>query len=323
MSNLYLSLNGIPSKTPDQTAQFYFYRDPQGAWYPNKGNSLHEIDNACVQLHDALAKKIFGTYEDFYNILKISPEFLITAGLSAEAAISKDLFVKLLERVPQEFPRYKLLYLFDCRKIVSSIQECSKEVMQLQGEFYKVFNLEELFYPEITEPDGIRYVTSPAVTKLYALLGFVYIRMHSLLDYVTKLAIELDGLKGEFDSYPRLTSKNILYGDRKKVLLNDRPGTLFEKCLLLTEIETTRNHLIHDGLLDDMPKVYRVIKNGECIEKFMLFPDQDNDGRFETFKNRNLFYGNENKINQRLPFVIQEFQKRLLLTLEILNEKSG
>jgi hypothetical protein len=158
------------------------------------------------------------------------------------------------------------------------------------------------------------------VTKLYALLGFVYIRLHSLLDYVTKLAIETEKLKSQFDSYPRLASKNSLYSDRKKVSLNNHKGTLFETYPLLTEIESVRNHLIHDGLIDDMPKAYRVISNGECVEKFLLFPDLDAGGRFEAFKNRNLFYGTENKINHRLPGVIQCFQERLLSTLELLEE---
>ena len=79
--------------------------------------------------------------------------------------------------------------------------------------------------------------------------------------------------------------------------------------------------MIHDGLLDEMPKVYRVISNGKCVEKFLLFPDQDEDGRFMTYKNRNLFYYNENKINYRLPNIVQEFQKRLLLTLEMIVDK--
>lgn len=323
MQNLYLSLNGIPTEAPEQSADLYFFRDPQGAWYPNQGNRLCEIDAACVRLHDAFAKRVFGSLDSFYDFLRVAPEFLSTAGMNSEAAVSKDLFNQLLGKFPPGFPVNKALYLFDCRKLVSGVQECSKEVMQLQGEFYQVLNLEELFFPKIKEDDGVRYVTSPVVTKIYALLGFTYIRMHSLLDYVTKLAIEIDNLKTQFDSYPRLASKNSLFSDRKKVSLNNQAGTLFEKCSLLTEVETVRNHLIHNGLMDDMPKVYRVISNGECVEKFLLFPDQDEEGRFDSFKNRNLFYGNENKINLRLPNVTAEFQERLLSTLELLVEKAN
>jgi hypothetical protein len=321
MKNLYLSLEGIPTEAPEKSGDLYFYRDPQGAWYPNKGNHLYEIDAVCVRLHDGFAQRVFGTLGNFYDFLKVAPEFLSTAGMNSEAAISKDLFNQLLENIPPSFSVNRALYLFDCRKLVSGVQECSKEVMQLQGEFYQALNLEDLFFPKIEEDDGIRYVTSPVVTKIYALLGFTYIRMHSLLDYVTKLAIEIDKLKTKFDSYPRLASKNALYRDRKRISINNKAGTLFEKCPTLTEVESVRNHLIHNGLLDDMPKAYRVISNGECVEKFLLFPDQDKDGRFDSFKNRNFFYGSENKINLRLPSITVEFQVRLLSTLELLIKK--
>lgn len=319
----YLSLDGIPKENPGHSGDVFFTRDPQGAWYPSRGNHLYEIDSACVRLHDAFAEQLFGSLDSFYEFLRVAPEFLSTAGMNSEAAISRDLFNKLLGSLPPGLPVNKALYLFDCQKLVSGVQECSKEVMQLQGEFYQALNLEDLFFSKIDEDDGIRYVTSPVVTKLYALLGFVYIRLHSLLDYVTKLAIEIENLKTQFDSYPRLASRNSLYGDRKKVSFNKREGTLFEQCRLLTEIETVRNHLIHDGILDDMPKAYRVISNGECVEKFLLFPDQNEDGRFDAFKNRGLFYGSENKINRRLPSLVEEFQVRLLITLEMLKDEIG
>ncbi len=243
--------------------------------------------------------------------------------MNSESPISKDQFANLLPQLPRNLPVNKALYLYDCRKLVSSIQECSKEVIQLQGEFYQALNLEELFFPNIPEEDGVRWATSPTVTKIFALLGFIYIRLHSLLDYVTKLAIEAEGLKSDFVNYPRLASRNCLYSDRRKVSINGREGTLFEQCPELNEIETVRNHIIHDGLLDDMPKAYKVISGGKCVEKFVLFPDRGEEGRFDAFKNRNLFYGKEDKINLRLPRVVSSFQVRLIKTLEPLLVQLG
>lgn len=314
----FLSLDGIPTETPDRDGAVFFMRDPLGSWLPSKGNYLYEIDTACVKIHDALASRVFGSADSFYAFLRAAPEFLMTAGMNSEAPVSKDQFVKLLEIVPSEIPAHQGLYLFDCRRLVSAIQECSKEVMQLQGEFYQVLNLEELFYPAIHEGDGVRYVTSPVVTKLFALLGFVFIRLHSLLDYVTKLAFEIENLRSQFGSYPKLASRHLLYGDKKKIRANNAKGSLFESCPQLTEIESVRNLLIHDGLLDDMPKAYKVIVAGECIEKFVLFPDRGKEGRLESFKNRTLFYGSEDKINLRLPELLSEFQSRLMTTLELL-----
>lgn len=319
----YLTLLGVPSQSAPAPDGIFFLRDSQGTWLPSRDNYLLDVEQVCVQIHDALEVRIFGSKEVYWDFLRVSPELLSTAGMNSESPISKDQFANLLPQLPRNLPVNKALYLYDCRKLVSSIQECSKEVIQLQGEFYQALNLEELFFPNIPEEDGVRWATSPTVTKIFALLGFIYIRLHSLLDYVTKLAIEAEGLKSDFVNYPRLASRNCLYSDRRKVSINGREGTLFEQCPELNEIETVRNHIIHDGLLDDMPKAYKVISGGKCVEKFVLFPDRGEEGRFDAFKNRNLFYGKEDKINLRLPRVVSSFQVRLIKTLEPLLVQLG
>lgn len=316
MAPHYLSLEGVPfSEAPDASVAF-FWRDPQGTWLPNQGYCFFDVERVCVQLHDAIAGKIFGTKAAYWDFLRVEPELLATAGMNSECPLSKDQFSTALSKLTAHVPINKALYLYDCQKLVSSIQECSKEVMQLQGEFYQALNLETMFFPEINEPDGVRWVTSPVVTKIFALLGFIYIRLHSLLDYSTKLAIEVEHLKTEFAKYPRMTAKNSLYSDRKRISFNGKVGTLFEQCAELTEVEAVRNHIIHNGLLDDMPKVYRVISKYVCIEKYILFPDRGDEGRFESFNNRNLFYGKEDKVNLRLPSLVANIQLRLVQTLE-------
>ena len=40
------------------------------------------------------------------------------------------------------------------------------------------------------------------------------------------------------------------------------------------------------------------------------------EGRFDRFGNRNLFFSKEDKINERLPEILSEFQARLKATLE-------
>lgn len=321
LTSHYLALNGVPFSNRPDAEVAYFWRDPQGMWLPNQGNHLFQVEHVCVQLHEALAERIFGTKADYWDFLRVAPELLSTAGMNSECPISKEQFSKLLPQFSANLPINQALYLYDCRKLVSSIQECSKEVMQLQGEFYQALNLETLFLPKLDGPDGVRWVTSPVVTKIFALLGFVYIRLHSLLDYSTKLAIEVEHLKSDFADYPRLSSKNILYGNRNRISFNGKAGTLFEKCAELTEVETIRNHIIHDGLLDDMPKAYQVISKGVCIEKYILFPDRCVEGRFDSYKNRNLFYGGEDKINLRLPVLVANFQLRLVQTLQPLLAK--
>lgn len=316
----FLTLHGVPSTVRPNSTTTFFSRDPQGDWLPNHRNYLSDIESVCVRLHDALASRIFGSVAAYWEFSPTAPEMLRTAGMNSECPMSKQQFASTLSTISAQIPTNQALYLYDCRKLVAGIQECSKEVMQLQGELYQALNLEALFAPDVDEPDGLRWVTSPVVTKIFALLGFIYIRLHSLLDYSTKLAIEIEGLRADFSRYPKLSSKNKLYSDRRQVSFNGSAGTLFEKCAELTEIEAVRNHIIHEGLLDDMPKVYRLICDGTCVEKFILFPDRVSEGWFESFTNRNLFYGGEDKINLRLPSVISDFQLRLVETMRQLLE---
>jgi|TARA_A100001391_G_scaffold205243_1_gene204384 hypothetical protein len=153
------------------------------------------------------------------------------------------------------------------------------------------------------------------VTNLNATLCFLFIRMHSLLDYLAKLAKETECLRTDFATYPRLASENFMFGDRRKLRLNQRKGSLFEPCNEVAEVELVRNLLIHDGLLDDLPKAYEVIQGGKTIERFVLMPDRQN-GQFERFKNRRLFYSREDKINLRLADLVRAFQEREVETLK-------
>jgi hypothetical protein len=313
---LILNLNGVPSAAPRAGEEPFFWFDPQGAWRASQGDLSLEIETACVRLHDALAGAIFGDLEAYYTFLPMIPEFLSTAGLNSESTLSRADFEQQLLALKDLPHLNQLLYLYDCRKLVAGVQECAKEAVFLQGEFYRALNLDPLFWPPIAEPDGVRYLTSPVVTNITAVLNFIFIRLHSLLDYTTKLVFELDHLRTDFTSYPRLASANIQFGDRRRISLNGQAATLFESCDLITEIELIRNLVIHDGLLDDMPKAYKVVQGGQAVEKFVLMPDRAN-GRLEKFKNRNLFYSREDKINLRLPGLLAAFQARQVATLDL------
>lgn len=311
--DLYLNLNGIPSDEPRKGETPYLWFDVQGVWRLSRGDMSYEVENVCVQLHEALRR---GVMQDapYDELLPRVPQFAYLSGLNSEAILSKTDFERFV-RLTADFPEMnRFLFLYDAQKLVSSIQECQKELVQIVGEFYRTLNIEPLFYPPIRQDDGIRYNASPTVTKLFALLTFVFVRMHSLLDYTVKLALEAEGLPKNFTKYPKLRSSNEQFGSRKRVSFNKLGGSLFEECEFITMIETLRNHLIHDGLLDDMPKAYERIENGVAQERFLLFPDMT-EGRFDRFGNRNLFFSREDKINERLPDILTEFQARLRVTL--------
>lgn len=311
------NLNGVPTESAKVGGATYFTRSLEGAWLQNNNNLIFEIESICVKLHDELANRIFGSLDEYYKQLPLIPDFIHHAGLNSESMMSRVDFEKQLIKLSDYEYLNHSLYLYDCRKLVSSIQECSKEVVYLQGEFYRSLNFDELFFPKIEEPDGVRWITSPVVTSLHATLGFIFIRLHSLLDYTAKLVHEVEHLKRDFSTYPRLSSKNILFSGRKNLSINKEEGTIFEITDTVREVEIYRNIIIHDGLMDDMPKVYKVIEKGNTTEKFILMPDKGKEGRLEAYKNRSLFYSGEDKINIRLESLVSDFQNRLLSTLNL------
>jgi hypothetical protein len=310
----YLHLDGVPSDEPRHDEVAFFWFDPQGTWRINSGDRSFEIDGICVEIHDAFRRAIMKGVP--YDVLVYClPQFVSVAGHNSESTLSRERFEQFLN-ASAEFPELnRFLYLYDCERLVSSIQECVQEVVQIMGEFYLTLNVEDFFYPPLKQPDGIRFTRSPVTTKLFAYLNFIFIRMHSLLDYVVKLAIEAERLQTDFSRYPRISSLSEQFGSRKKVSFNGEPGTLLENCTFVTTVETLRNHIIHDALLDETPKAYERIEGGSVVERYILFPDMTN-GRFDRYKNRNLFYGSEDKNNLRLPNMVAEFQSRLEATLQ-------
>lgn len=310
----YLNLDGVPTEAPPKDGKLFFAFDPQGVWRISQGNALFNVEAVCVDLHEAFKQAIMKGIS-YADLVYAMPQFVSDAGHNSEAPLSRVIFEKLLLETAA-FPEInRFLYLYDCQHLVASIQECMKEIEQLLGEFYLAFNTENFFYPPMKHEDGLRYSSSPVTTKLFAYLGFIFVRMHSLLDYTVKVAIEAEHLRQDFKKYPRLSSLNAQYGDRKRVSFNGELGTLFEACDFLNMVETLRNHIIHDGLLDDMPKAYEKIQGGVAVEKFLLFPDMTS-GRFDRFVNRNLFFGAEDRINLRLPALVSEFQSRQVSTLK-------
>jgi len=318
--SLVLHLNGVPTRFGDGNASAGFLQEPMGSWRPVADDGLYDVEAECVRLHNDLAASIFGDLAYYYSLLPLAPQFLSESGLNSESALTRDQFEQVLVQFAAQPELNRFLYLYDVRSLVAAVQECTKEISQLTGEFYRILNLEPFFTPGVPVPDGVRWSTSPTVTMLNSTLGFLFIRMHSLLDYIAKLAREIDELRSNFNSYPRLASANILFGHRKRLKIGALPGSLFELCDEVAEVELVRNLLIHDGLLDDIPKAYEVIENRVIVERFILFPDRK-DGKLERFKNRHRFYGGEDKINLRLADLVKRFQLREAVTLAALRDQ--
>jgi hypothetical protein len=253
-------------------------------------------------------------------------DMLTDTGLNAESTLSKSDFDKILGKITDADDKkflHKYLYTIDVFSLISNIQELSKELIYLSGDFYYILNFESEFsgLPN-SNKQNFRTTKSPVANKLIGLMALIYIRLHSLLDYYTKLAYEIEKIKTSFEKYPKLASNNKLYSDKKKLKINESIGTLFEKDAFINAIESYRNELIHNSLLDDTPRIYEKYENYELVERYILLPDTDKNGRIEGYVNRKFFYSQEVKFNLILPDILRTFQARQLKTLEVLSQSA-
>jgi hypothetical protein len=311
-----LNLNGIASVEPPPDGSVHFQRRFDGGWMLSSGGDLEPIWDTCRRIDFAFQRRIMAGV-DYANLAYTLPMFVVNAGLNSEAPISRDLFGELL-RLPVQIPeRNRFLYLYDCERLTWSVRQCIEEIQEILGAFYAIFNAASLTGGPPLKSDGVVFSRSPKVTQLFANLSFIFIRLHSLLDYCVKLAIEATRPQASFQNYKRMASRGCQFGDRKNVSWNGRQGTLFEDCELVRAVETLRNHIVHDGLLDALPKVYERYREGMLVERFILFPDMTG-GRLDSFVNRNLFYGREDKLNLRLTTFVSEFWDRLAETLRMI-----
>lgn len=315
----FLNLNGIPTATPPEAGLFLQYSGLEG-WCLNAGDLREQISDQCRAIDLGFRRAIMTDLE-YEMLVGAMPTFTSEAGLSADCPMSRDLFAQALAHFEGHPKLNEFLYFYDCERLVSSVSQCLAEVSMVLGEFFFALNtsFDDSNATKMGQ-DGVVTMRNGHVTRLFAYLNFIFIRLHSILDYAVKLAIESQAIKTDFARYTKMRSINAQYGDRKRVAFNGAEGTLFESCAYIDTVETLRNHLIHDGLLEESPRLFERVEKARVVERFLLFPDMTG-GRFDRCVNRALFYGREDKINLRLPDFILEFQARLQVTLAKISEE--
>lgn len=321
---IYYSVDGTTQEeilpSHDKVA---FYRDAVGHWHMTGFDSVAATDSICVPVHDAIRMAVYTRqeYEDSRSIVE-SP-FVYDAGIDAEMKISKDEFERILARnSAARRELHQALYWQDYSFLLSNVQSGLSEIVSTAGEFYKSFC--SYSFEGIPEKDrnGVRRTDSPETRFATLLLHIIFVRMHSVLDYLVKLSLEVERQGVNFDIYPKLRGINSQFGDRKKIGINRAVGTVFEDCVFNRTIESIRTRIIHDGHLSPNQWIYEVWDGEYISERYILFPDmKGNPGSFDSSGNRRSFYGDDTKINMILPEIIREFYARTTLTLSMLRDK--
>ena len=273
------------------------------------------IDFKLISITNKVVTKLFGSPQKMYNILYTKSMIYSYAGVDAEIKISKTDFEKWFNSESSEETN-KLLFYYDFQNLVGSLQNLIQESRYIFCEFYKTLNENSFMLSQNPiNSDGMMFASGQLVTTIFSKINHLFINLVSQLDFITKIALELQSLPDDFKEYPKLKSNNILYGNLKKIHNMDFSKTIFEKTDDIKLIISLRNEIIHNASFENIPKVYQVFKDNKMIEKFIFIPDSTN-GIFDSFKNRNRFFNNEIKLNEILPELVTEFWKKMEFTID-------
>ncbi|HBV8006463.1 TPA: hypothetical protein MD649_004263 [Klebsiella pneumoniae] len=271
---------------------------------------IYEIENSCLKLYDIfdrLKQKFNINEDDLYFFLK-------NIGHSSESQVSKEAFSNRIINITSP----NTLYIQDCEALIAYIQECCIEITQLVSKFYETLNNDLGLVILTRDKTGTQTVKSPETNLVFSLLSSTFIKISSLLDYITKIAFETIRCPLPIEKYKKLLSRDKLYGKYKELNIENCSGTIFEDSNLINTIISIRDYIIHHGYIDERPKVYHKLENWACVEKYILMPDINESGRLENCVNRTLFYSQEVKLNELLPDMIREIFQRVHKSIEVI-----
>ncbi len=295
--------------------QFYIQQISNGKYIYDGDSALYEINSLIAELKTKFIKHIFGDIDSYYKQSSLTPIFISELGLSSSTNCTKDYLIKMIDECQKYVPNlYEHLYLEDINFILSSIQNLIIGMNYDFIHYFKNLILAEVF---INYNNGTYMIGGETANLIQSMLGSYFVKAHSILDLLTKVAFELESTEYDFSGYPKLKCSNILFGSIKKLKINNSKSTIFNRDQLINTIESLRNEIIHNGSWEIDSKVFVRIENYEIKERFVCFPDMQN-GNWTKYKNRYHFFGSENTVNDILPLMHIEYLNRICATISVL-----
>jgi hypothetical protein len=222
----FYNTNRIATENPTDS----FWVSEWSNHYSIKSNdNTTELDFRLISLSHKVADKLFGSVQSFYGLLPALSTIYSYAGVDSDIKISKSEFESWVKSEKSEETN-RLLYYYDFQNLVGSLQNLVQESRFLFCEFYKTLNDNSFMLSNNPiKPDIVMFASGHIVTNIFSKINHLFINLASQLDFVTKVAVELENLPTDFKEYPKLKSNNIQYGDFKKIKAISFNQTLFDK----------------------------------------------------------------------------------------------
>lgn len=318
----FYNTNGIPSLKPEQD---FWITNNEVDFVININDITEDIDMNCIMLQHEIGNIIFDGIEKLYSKQAGMPMWVPFAGIDGDLKVTKEQFETLINNSGESKELNKLLYYYDVSNLIGTFQNSVQETRTLFCQFYEELNTKSfMLTSRPIESNGVMFASGRLVTSLFSKVNHLFISLYSQLDFLAKITYEVENLQSNFDTYPKLKSAKILFGDSKKTKLHELENTVFEKSVKnIKLIQTLRNEIVHNASLENISKVFQHFKNNKMIEKFIFLPDFDDDGIIKTFKSRKRFFGMDIKLNLILPELIFDLWERQLETINELKKTVG
>lgn len=310
-----ITLDGI-NKSKSKPGEFVFVKDCRGEYRFEKDDNFDDIDFNCVRLYTAFQNILFTDANSYYTEIATMPIWSYKAGLDSDSGLSKEMFEKFVNENNSE-KYHKHLYLADCQYLIGALQD---RFLFIKGSFIEFYKALADFNTNVPPNTQVVWCTGANTASIFSNLYNIFITFYSTFDLLTKISYELQYIETDFGKYPKLKSSNILFGDKKRLDINNHPDSIFESNEIITMVSNIRNELIHNGSWETNPKVFICYKDFIPIEKWIFFPDMI-AGNIVSYKNRKRFFSSESRINIELPQIVNELINKINSTVTILNNK--
>jgi len=281
-------------------------------------NLLTDINFEIVSLHDEVQNNVF-TDIDYYSIVGLLPIWLRDAGNSQESSMSRSFFEKIVG-ANNSYLINKCLYYYDCEMLVDALQNRFNIVEVMLTQLFTILTPSKKF--NIKDYDEVIYTIDDSSQRVQAYINSIIINLASSCDIMTKIAIELLSMsKVQYNTYPKMTSTNITYGNIGRLPAElRRDGTYFAaiRPIAIMMVESIRDEIVHNGSLDFHSTVYYGTK-GENVETWLLMPAFNENGTLTSYHGRKKFYEDpERTVNKELPLLVKEFLTIALATIQMI-----
>lgn len=309
-----INSNGLVSEIP--LSEFFIRQVSEEVIF--EGDEIfYGLEANLVNLYDLFQNKIFCD-KDYYENISNRPMWLSTFGIDSDFTVSKDAFSKLISETSDPESN-RVLLLHDIFFIIASIQNRVIETKELFVTFYReLCNLKQDHVIDDEEENGIYWMSGRKTIIIYSIFENLIVKIYSIFDLMTKLVYESYHKYNDYTKWPKLVSKEILYGAKNKFYDASWNDTIYDKNKAINMIINYRHEIIHNGSFEYQNKIFFEYKKKTLNEKYIYLIDYT-DGNIDAVKNRKRFYSKQLKINYELPCIYFDVLKRIENTIQRLS----